>query len=323
LSKRVAGGETRSNGLQTRPIERSPTKPVLAAAHTAARFSRAVASIKSMLPAMRTRAKQDATRPSYVVVGTSAGGVAALTRIIRDLPRDFPGAVLIVMHARHEASTTFLASRLNAAGSLPVKVATHGEVIQQGTGYVAVAGRHLLVSGGRFELGDGPLEQYSKPAIDVLFRSAAQTFGSRVIGVILTGALRDGTLGLRYVNEAGGITIVQNPAHAEHGDMPKNAMRDLMVDYCLELSEIGPLLDLLVRRAGSHKQGVLETGLASSLRFMKERVRMLANLLDQSRRNPKTALFMETEIAALDKEIAEIQKLIPSSKRRRAVASHR
>ena len=94
--------------------------------------------------------------------------------------------------------------------------------------------------------------------------------------------------------------------------MPRNAMAGLDVDYCLELSEIGPLLDLLVRRAGSMKRGVLETGLATSVRTLKERLRLLAKLHEQSQRNPRTARFIESEIAALDREIAAIQRLVPS-----------
>jgi two-component system chemotaxis response regulator CheB len=132
---------------------------------------------------------------------------------------------------------------------MPVKLAQDGERILQGTAYLAPAGTHLPVRNKRIELGSGPREQYARPAIEALFRSAAADLGRRVVGVILTGMLRDGTLGLRAVRDAGGITIVQNPREAEAGDMPKNAMRD--VDYCLNLSEIGPVLDLLVRRAGS------------------------------------------------------------------------
>jgi hypothetical protein len=122
--------------------------------------------------------------------------------------------------------------------------------------------------------------------------------------------LRDGTLGLRAVQEAGGISIVQNPEGAEAGEMPRNAMRGLPVDYCLELSEIGPVLDLLVRRAGSRKQGILETGLASALRLIKERVRLLDKVYEQSRRNPKTLSFLRAEMAALDRDVGRIRRML-------------
>jgi chemotaxis response regulator CheB/uncharacterized small protein (DUF1192 family) len=253
----------------------------------------------------------EAERPSYVVIGTSAGGVEALSQVFKDLPPDFPAAVLLVLHVAAEGEMTWLAERLTRLGRLPVKVAEDGELIQQGTAYIAPSSTHLLAEGDRIKLGTGPREQNARPAIDVLFRSIASIFGRRVIGVILTGMLRDGTVGLHAVRDAGGITIVQDPNDAHSGDMPRNAMRDLDVDYCLNLSEIGPLLDLLVRRAGSNKQGVLETGLATSVRVMKDRAHLLKKLHDQSGRNAKTVAFLDAEIAALDSEIAAIQALLP------------
>ena len=272
---------------------------------------------------MRDRRRGRAEPPSYIVIGTSAGGSEALSRIFKDLPPDFPGAVLVVMHVPSGGNKMLLPDRLKRIGHLPVTSARDGERIRQGVTYVAPPDKHLLVENDRIRLGSGPYEQHVRPAIDALFRSAAAAFGPRAIGVILTGMLADGTIGLRAIRDAGGITIVQNPEGAEAGDMPRNAMRGLGVDYCLELSEIGPLLDLLVRRAGSHTQGVLETGLASALRLMKERVRLLARLYAQSRGNPKTETFLAAEIAALDRDVAGIQDLIPktlASRRRRRSA---
>ena len=209
---------------------------------------------------------------------------------------------------------TWLAQLLKSLGRLPVKVAEDGEVIRQGTAYIAPAGTHLLAKGSdHIELGTGPSEQHARPAVDVLFRSVAKMFGQRVIGVILTGLLQDGALGLRAVGDAGGITIVQDPEGAESPAMPRAAMQALNVDYCVDLPDIGPLLDLLVRRAGSMEGGVLETGLASSIRVMKDRLRLLTRLQEQSRRNPKTAAFIDGEIASLRLEIADIQRQIPAS----------
>ncbi|HET7855423.1 MAG TPA: chemotaxis protein CheB [Gaiellaceae bacterium] len=250
--------------------------------------------------------------PMYVVIGTSTGGTQALSRIFKDLPSDFPGALLIVLHVAERGEMAWLAGVLASAGHLPVKVAEAGEVIQQGTAYLAPAGTHLLTEGDRIRLGSGPAEQFARPAIDALFRSAATAFGQRVIGVVLTGMLRDGSLGLRAVGDAGGITIVEDPATAHSAEMPKNALRALNVDYCVGLSDVGPLLDLLVRRAGSKRKDVLETGLASAVRLMKDRLHLLTRLHEQSRRNPKTARYIEAEIAALGREIARIQKLVPS-----------
>ena len=257
--------------------------------------------------------------PSYIVIGTSTGGITALSRIFKDLPQGFPGAILIVMHTGPQSDLSFLPERLTRTGHISIKTAEDGEAIRQGTGYLAPAGTHLLVQDGNLQLGTGPVEHYVRPSIDNLFRSAASAFGRRVIGVILTGRLSDGTLGLRAVRDAGGITIVQDPEDAEAGDMPRNAMRNLKVDYCLNLGEIGPVLDLLVRRAGSYKRGVLETGLASSVRLMKDRARLLVKLYDQSLGNPRTERFLRSEITALAHDIGRIRKLIS----RRVVAKRR
>ncbi len=251
-----------------------------------------------------------AERPSFVVIGTSAGGANALVRVFKSLPAGFPGAVLVVIHVAPERNLGWLAEHLTRAGQLAVKVAEDGEPVEQGTAYLAPADTHLLVEADHLRLGRGPLEQHSRPAIDALFRSAAAAFGRRLIGVILTGMLRDGAAGLRHVRDAGGITIVQNPESAEEGEMPRSAMEGLSVDYCIDLAEIGPLLELLVRRAGPYKEGFLETGLASALRIMKDRAALLAKLYAQSRGNPRTSAFLASEIAALDRELASVRQLI-------------
>ena len=251
-----------------------------------------------------------AERPSFVVIGTSAGGENALVQVFKNLPSGFPGAVLVVMHVFPNRDLDWLAEHLTRAGQLTVKLAEDGEPIEQGAAYLAPAATHLLVEGDHLRLGQGPPEQYSRPAIDVLFRSAAAAFGRRLIGVVLTGMLRDGAVGLRHVRDAGGITIVENPESAQSGEMPRNAMAGLDVDYCLDLAEIGPLLELLVRRAGRYKEGILETGVASALRLMRERAALLAKLYAQSRDNPKTSAFLAGEIAALDRELESVRALI-------------
>src|SRR5262249_16859809 len=124
------------------------------------------------------------------------------------------------------------------------------------------------------------------------------------------GMLRDGAEGLRHVRDTGGITIVQNPESAEAGDMPRKAMGGLGGDYCLPLSEIGPPLELLVRRAGPAKEGVLATVLASAVRLTKDRAALLAKLYAQSRGNRKTSAFLAGEIASLDRELEAVRALI-------------
>jgi two-component system chemotaxis response regulator CheB len=246
-------------------------------------------------------------RPSYIVVGTSAGGLGALSRIFKDLPGDLPAAVLVVMHVSRVVRSV-LSEHLMHVGQLPMKEAEPGEPIRQGMAYIAPLDRHLIIQKGYFGEGDGPVEQHMRPAIDVLFRSAAEAFGPEVIGVVLTGMLQDGSSGLRAVHDAGGITIVQEPRTAVHGDMPRNAMKDLVVDYCVDLEEIGPLLDLLVRRGG--ERGDLEGGLAYALRGMRDRLRLLGRLLNSSEENADTHQFLMEETAALEDEIVRLRELL-------------
>jgi two-component system chemotaxis response regulator CheB len=253
---------------------------------------------------------------TFIVIGTSAGGLAALSEIVKKLPADLPAAVLVVRHVIGHPAESAVPQHLMRVGHLPVKIAEEGETIRQGTIYIAPSGRHLRAEAddGHVRLSTDPPAQRARPSIDVLFDSAANAFGSRVIGVILTGRLRDGALGLRAVAAAGGITIVQNPEGAEQAEMPRAAMADLAVDYCLELSEIGPLLELLARRVSSNDHSVLESGLASTVRMMKDRVQLLAKLYAQSRGNPKTERFLEAEMAALRQDMTEIQRLIPATR---------
>jgi two-component system chemotaxis response regulator CheB len=168
-----------------------------------------------------------------------------------------------------------------------------------GVVYIVPPGMSATLRAGLFQIvpydrGLGPIT-----TINIVFESAAKAFGDRVIGVILTGLLRDGTVGLKAVHDAGGLTIVQDPGEAEYPDMPASAMKDLPVTFCLRVSDIGLALDLLARR-----KAMLETGLAISVRTLKERVALLVRLIDQSKRNPKTYEFLSTELAALKRTCA-------------------
>src|SRR5262249_15343455 len=132
-----------------------------------------------------------------------------------------------------------LAEILERAGPLPAVPACDGDPIQKGRIYVAVPDHHLLVEDAHLRVSHGPQENRHRPSVDVLFRSAAKTFGARAIGVVLSGALDDGTAGLIAIKIRGGVTMVQDPAEAFWGEMPSNAMRYLEVDYVLPAKEIG------------------------------------------------------------------------------------
>jgi hypothetical protein len=126
-----------------------------------------------------------------------------------------------------------------------------------------------------------------------------------VIGVILTGLLKDGTDGLRAVHERGGITMVQDPRAAEYPDMPRNAMEGLPVTFCLNLAEIGPALELLVRRTAR-----FETGLAVAVRALRERAALLVRLDQQSEKNPGTREFLRRELVLLRRDVESINDLV-------------
>lgn len=183
-----------------------------------------------------------------IVVATSAGGVEALKELAAGLPADLPAAVLVVIHVPPQ-SPGLVPQILNRAGALPAAHGTDGEELRRGRIYVAPADAHMTVEGDHIRLLRGPRENLHRPAADPLFRSAAVSHGRRVIGVVLTGALDDGTAGLGAIKRRGGIAVVQEPADASYPSMPESALRNVEVDHCLPLAEIPSLLDRLARES--------------------------------------------------------------------------
>jgi two-component system chemotaxis response regulator CheB len=185
-----------------------------------------------------------------IVVGASAGGLDALSKLVDALPQDLPAAILVVQHMSADTTGEVLVKALAKSGKFKSKHARDGETIKNGHIYVAPSDYHMLISKGKILLSKGARENRSRPAIDPLFRSAAVAFGSKVIGVILTGNLDDGTIGLMAVKRCGGICIVQDPKEAAYPDMPQTAVSNVEVDYCLPISEIGACLaKILAKRA--------------------------------------------------------------------------
>ena len=183
-----------------------------------------------------------------IVVGASAGGIQTLRALAGALPADLAASLFIVVHTSPEAPG-LLADILNSAAKLPATHAVDGELIQKGRIYVAPPDHHLLIEPNRVRVTRGPKENRFRPAVDPLFRSAAQTYGPRVIGVILTGYMDDGTAGLWTVKQLGGTAIVQDPDDALVPSMPLSAITHVKVDYCLPLEEIPPLLVRLTTEA--------------------------------------------------------------------------
>jgi two-component system chemotaxis response regulator CheB len=174
--------------------------------------------------------------------------VEALMTVARQLPRDLQAPVCIVLHLPSNA-VSVLPRLLTRAGKVPASYAEDGETIQLGRIYIAPPDHHLLVEGGRFRLGRGARENGSRPAIDPLFRSIAQEHGPGAIGVVLSGALYDGTAGLKAIKAAGGIAIVQDPEEATYPSMPRSALQHVAVDHVVAIDKCAGVVERLVREA--------------------------------------------------------------------------
>jgi len=176
-----------------------------------------------------------------VAIGASAGGLHALSTVLSPIQANFPSSVLVVQHLdpHHKSLMDDLLGRQTR---LRVKEAEHGEVLLPGVVYIAPPDEHLLVGPGKVQLAHSQLVHYSRPSIDLLFESVAGTYGSRSIGVILSGSNRDGSAGIRTIREAGGTTVAQLPDEAEFKTMPEAAIATGCVDLILPLSDIGPIL---------------------------------------------------------------------------------
>jgi two-component system, chemotaxis family, protein-glutamate methylesterase/glutaminase len=179
-----------------------------------------------------------------VVVGASAGGVEALTNLVGSLPADLRASVFVVLHVPATGSSA-LPGILARHGPLPASHAKDGEPIERGRIYVAPPDHHLLLRAGHVHLAGGPRENGHRPAVDPLFRSAAREHATRVVGVVLSGALDDGTAGLLAIKSRGGVALVQQPEEALYPGMPHNAIEHVHVDHVLPAAAIAEALTRL------------------------------------------------------------------------------
>jgi two-component system chemotaxis response regulator CheB len=185
------------------------------------------------------------TNRDIVVIGASAGGVYALKEFVSALPPDFPGTIFIVQHVAAD-SPSYLPAILNYAGKLEASHPVDGERIQRSHIYIAPPDHHLLVENDQVLVKRGPKENGFRPSIDALFRSAAYNYRSRVIGVVLTGLLNDGTSGMWSIKRLGGISVIQQPQEALYPSMPESVRKNVDVDYTVPISQLAPLLGELV-----------------------------------------------------------------------------
>jgi two-component system, chemotaxis family, protein-glutamate methylesterase/glutaminase len=203
-----------------------------------------------------------------IVVGASAGGVAALKDFIKGLPEDFNGSIFIVLHMPPYAKS-MLPKILSKAGPLDAVESKDGESIRPGTIYVAPNDHHLILeSGDKIVVKRGPKENRFRPSIDALFRSAAYVYGSRVIGIILSGLLNDGVSGLWTIKQHGGIAVIQDPKDAEQPQLPENVLEYVHVDYIVSTADMAPLIAGMVKKPPPERHKLPE----EELRMLKKEI---------------------------------------------------
>lgn len=183
-----------------------------------------------------------------VVIGASAGGMDALSRLASQFSADFPAPLFVVNHMSSDTTGETLLRVLNRHSPLECTQPDDGEKFHPGQIYLASPDHHLMIDEESIQITKGARENRSRPSIDPLFRSAAVSHGNRVTGVILTGYLDDGTAGLDAIHRCGGVCVVQKPGDAAYPDMPRNALEATTVDHCVPLAKLGALLTELVNR---------------------------------------------------------------------------
>jgi two-component system, chemotaxis family, protein-glutamate methylesterase/glutaminase len=188
-----------------------------------------------------------------VVIGASAGGNKAVIELVQQISLPTEAAFFVVLHINQPKAHDFFLQRLQKATKLACQLAVSGESIKKGYIYLAPPASHLIVKKNQLLLGFGPPENRWRPSIDVLFRSAAAAYDSKVIGVILTGMLDDGTAGMRAIQRSGGLCIVQDPYDAQYSDMPVAVLNKLAPDYTVALEGMGKVLNPAIKKIASNK----------------------------------------------------------------------
>lgn len=185
--------------------------------------------------------------PTFVVViGTSAGGFFALEELISQLNPATDAAYFVVMHLSNHGIGGFLVNQMQKYTSLFCTEVEEPTGIRRGTIYFAQPNKHLIIKNKIVMLGSGPEENRWRPSIDVLFRSGAAAFDGHTIGVILTGMMDDGTAGMFAIKRCGGTCVVQDPNEAEFPDMPLSVMKEIEVDYCVPLGQMGAVISEII-----------------------------------------------------------------------------
>jgi two-component system chemotaxis response regulator CheB len=188
----------------------------------------------------------DEIRRDVVVIGASAGGIAAASSLLSMLPADLPATLCLVIH-RGARSAVDWSTMLGRSTTLRVVEPADGDTLTHGCVYVAPSDRHMTLKDRGVFLDDGPKQHYTRPAIDPLFTSASKEYGPRVLAVLLSGSGKDGTEGLLSVTSSAGIALVQSPAEAEHGSMARYALSHDHVSAALRVDGLAAAIDALAR----------------------------------------------------------------------------
>jgi two-component system, chemotaxis family, protein-glutamate methylesterase/glutaminase len=220
-------------------------------------------------------------KKDIVVIGGSAGSHAVLQQIVSDLPANLPASIFVATHVP-AGGATLLPDVLSRTSRMRVVRAVDGAPIERGCIYVAVPDHHLMVIDGTIRLGSGPRENMTRPAIDPLFRSAALSYGSRTVGVVLSGLLNDGASGLSAIKACGGTTVVQNPLDAHADQMPLAALEVVQVDQVAPASDLGRVLAQIVSEDAAPEQDCpdslsLEVQIAGGGEVGAEMIRQIAD----------------------------------------------
>jgi two-component system chemotaxis response regulator CheB len=193
---------------------------------------------------------------NIIVIGASAGGIAAINKVVAGLSGQKNIVVLVVLHVSRKSNCSIIADGFQKHTSLICVVAANGMPMVEGHLYLAPPDHQFMVKDGVIKINQGPHENKYRPSIDVLFRSVAVNYGHQVIGVILTGLLEDGTSGMHAIKRSGGICIVQEPSEAEYSDMPRSVLNKIEVDYQANMEDIPVIIKEILKQPLPPKQPI-------------------------------------------------------------------